>query len=112
MLWTFERDHQRICIGRRTATCRLIVIRPDDDRREYRFRDVPALLAFQADMEAFLLKTGWALMKYSPERRGGRDRRGFPRLAERRRWWTDSAALAKVVWGNWPRSRPTASPAE
>ena len=52
-------------------------------------------------METFLLKTGWVLTSFSPERRGGRDRRSFPRIDdERRRWWTDGiAAKLKVVWG-------------
>lgn len=53
-------------------------------------------------MEAFLHRTGWRLLEYSPERRRLHDRRSFPRLEERRRWWTDPEERAKVVWGDKP----------
>jgi hypothetical protein len=98
MLWTFGRQHERLSIGRRPDVCTLVVVTPGEER-EYRFADLSTLISFQADMETFLLKTGWTLLKFSPERRAGRDRRRFPRLEERRRWWTDSAEMAKVVWG-------------
>jgi hypothetical protein len=98
MLWTFGRQHERLSIGRRPDVCTLVVVTPGEER-EYRFADLSTLISFQADMETFLLKTGWTLLKFSPERRAGRDRRRFPRLEERRRWWTDSVEMAKVVWG-------------
>ena len=96
MLWTFARDKERISIGRRTVACALVVVRPDDERREYRFPDADALTRFQSDMEAFLLTSGWTLLKFGPERRLGRDRRRFPRLEERRRWWTDGAEVGRT----------------
>jgi hypothetical protein len=71
---------------------------PNEPRR-YSFKDWATLDSFHADLEAFLLKTGWSLLQYSPERRRGRDRRGFPRLEERRRWWTDSTELWASVFG-------------
>jgi hypothetical protein len=71
---------------------------PNEPRR-YSFKDWATLDSFHADLEAFLLKTGWTLLQYSPERRRGRDRRGFPRLEERRRWWTDSTELWTTVFG-------------
>ncbi|MGH6619590.1 MAG: hypothetical protein ACREF6_08595 [Alphaproteobacteria bacterium] len=78
----------------------LIVVRARDQVREYHFADASSLRVFQTDMEGFLLKTGWTLLEYAPERRHrDRDRRRFPRLAERRRWWTDTEVQAKVVWG-------------
>jgi hypothetical protein len=58
---------------------------PNEPRR-YSFNDWQTLNAFQADIETLLMKTGWRLLEYSPERRRGRDRRGLPRLLERRRW--------------------------
>ena len=60
-----------------------------DSPRAYAFDDVLALSRFQNDMEQFLVAIGWSLVEFSPERRRGRDRRSFPRLTERRRWWTD-----------------------
>lgn len=98
MLWTFGRQHERLSIGRRPDVCVLVIVTPGEER-EHRFADLSTLISFQADMETFLLKTGWTLLRFSPERRGGRDRRRFPRLDERRRWWTDSLEMGKVVWG-------------
>ena len=48
------------------------------------------LMRFQADMEEFLVTTGWSLLEFFPDQRTGRDRRTFPRINERRRWWTDA----------------------
>jgi hypothetical protein len=96
--WTFGKTNERITIRRHSDSPVLVVEPPGDQTREYSFTDPSALDSFQADMEAFLLQTGWTLEKYAPERRRGRDRRGFPRLRERRRWWTDSAELWKRVW--------------
>jgi len=101
MLWTFGKQQARISLGRQLQSCVLVVVRSQDQVQEYRFADVARLRIFQSDMEAFLLKTGWTLLEYSPERRlRDRDRRRFPRLAERRRWWTDVNQQAKVVWGD------------
>ena len=36
-----------------------------------------------------LLKTGWSFNEFLPDRRSVADRRTWPRLTERRRWWTD-----------------------
>ena len=86
MLWTFGKDKERISLGRRSDSSVLIVVRARDEVREYRFASVPALRTFQSDMEAFLMRTGWAQLRYFPERRRDRDRRRFPRPADRRRW--------------------------
>ena len=67
MLWTFGKDKARISFGRRPHLCVLIVVRGRDEVSEYRFADVPALRAFQTDMQAFLIKTGWVQLKYFPE---------------------------------------------
>ena len=102
MLWTFGKGKERISLGRRPDSCVLIVVRGRDQVREYRFADVTRLRVFQSDMEGFLRKTGWTLLSYSPERRRrDRDRRRFPRLEERRRWWFDArpAERDKAVWG-------------
>src|SRR5262249_26262929 len=50
------------------------------------------LTTFQVDMEAFLIGSGWSFVAFSPERRSGRDRRSFPRISDRRRWWTDGSS--------------------
>jgi hypothetical protein len=71
---------------------------PNQPRR-YSFKDWPTLKAFQADIEARLLNTGWTLLQYSPERRLGRDRRGRRRHEDRRRPWTDSAEPQKAARG-------------
>jgi hypothetical protein len=97
MIWTFGRDDERLCIEPNSEACTLVVTTPDAPPRQYSFSEPSALTKFQSDMVAFLLQTGWTLLKYSPERRRGRDRRGFPRLRERRRWWTDSAELWKAL---------------
>jgi hypothetical protein len=68
----------------------LVVRTLDQEPRRYRFQDLSSLARFQRDMEQFLMRTGWALERFSPDRRSGRDRRTFPRAAnDRRRWWTD-----------------------
>src|SRR4030095_13278916 len=97
MIWTFARGDERLSIEPNTDACTLVVTAADAPPRNYSFADPAALAKFQADMEAFLLQTGWTLEKYSPERRRGRDRRGFPRLRERRRWWTDSVEVWKSL---------------
>ena len=102
MLWTFGKEKERISLGRKPDSCVLVVVRGRDQLREYRFADMARLRVFQSDMEAFLQKTGWTLLRYHPERRHrARDRRRFPRIEERRRWWTDArgAERDKAVWG-------------
>ena len=88
--WTFGRGDERLVVRRhhRVEGFRLIVT-DNCTERSYPFSDLTALVPFQSDMEAFLLKTGWTFLAFSPERRTGRDRRNFPRIEERRRWWTD-----------------------
>jgi len=91
--WVFARDNQRITItriGDGDARATLVVALEADSPRAYAFDDVFALARFQNDMEQFLVATGWSLVEFSPERRVGRDRRNFPRLTERRRWWSDA----------------------
>ena len=68
----------------------LLVVTDGAAPRSYFFHDLQALTRFQSDMESFLLATGWKFMVFSPDRRSGRDRRQWPRLSERRRWWTDN----------------------
>ncbi len=102
-VWTFERDTQRLTVMRPRDCDPLVltVVLEGESPRQYEFDYEYELMRFQTNMETFLLKTGWALANFSPERRGGRDRRSFPRIDdERRRWWTDGlAAKLKVVWG-------------
>ena len=103
MIWTFGKEKQRISLGRRPESNVLVVVRGRDQICEYRFPDVTALRVFQTDMEGFLRKTGWRLLKFHPERRlRQRDRRRVPRLGERRRWWFETGTRNKVVWGDKP----------
>jgi hypothetical protein len=99
-IWTFERDGQSLSLVRDTdQSCRLTIITAGSPR-QCRFDDMSSLARFQTDMEKLLLRTGWAFVQFSPESRRGGDRRGFPRMEERRRWWTDgSTPMLKAVWG-------------
>ena len=98
MLWTFQRGNERISIESDADKLFFEVVTGTGAPRSYSFNESSELTSFQADMEAFLLQTGWTFLSCSPERRRGRDRRGFPRLAERRRWWTDSPELWKRLF--------------
>jgi hypothetical protein len=53
----------------------VFVVDGDGPARSYFFTTLDALVAFHRDMEWFLLRTGWSLVGYSPERRVLRDRR-------------------------------------
>lgn len=98
-VWTFEREGQRLSLARDTADTPILTVLTDAGRpRQYRFDDLSKLIRFQANMETFLLRTGWAFERFSPESRRGSDRRGFPRTRDRRRWWTDGSK-SKAVWG-------------
>ena len=71
-----------------------LVIAGEGVPRVFSFPTIDRLIHFQNDMEAFLLRTGWTFVEFSPERRTGVERRHFPRRAnDRRRWWTDSVRL-------------------
>ena len=96
--WLFGRDDQEVKIervGEKDDDLALVITANDDPPRRYAFSDLVALMRFQTDMEEFLVTTGWSLQEFSPERRGGRDRRTFPRINERRRWWTDALHRAR-----------------
>ena len=89
--WTFARADDRLTIRRewQEHAWQLAII---DNRssRVFTFPDLARLVTFQHDMEAFLVRTGWSLAQFMPDRRDGGDRRGFPRENnDRRRWWTD-----------------------
>ena len=92
-VWLFaSRDRRALEIRRKPADegAVLVVRTLDQEPRQYEFADFASLIRFQRDMEQFLMKTGWALERVSPDRRSGNDRRGFPRtFNDRRRWWTD-----------------------
>ena len=99
--WLFGREDQKLRIERGgistgdDADLTLVITANDDPPRRYAFPDLIALTRFQADMEEFLVTTGWSLLEFFPERRSGRDRRTFPRVNERRRWWTDALRKPK-----------------
>jgi len=99
--WTFDRQGEQLIVQRDTrdgTSCALIVTRGGDSRT-IEFAELPALVRFQSDMDTFLLRTGWLLLAYAPDRRR-RDRRRFPRPSnDRRRWWTDGAEPAEPETG-------------
>lgn len=91
-IWTFARRDDRLTIQReRTAQgeYQLLVIQ-NGSPRTFVFSGFDRLVSFQSDMESFLVRTGWSLAAFTPDRRSQGDRRQFPRVDnDRRRWWTD-----------------------
>jgi hypothetical protein len=112
--WTFVRGdegEERLTIVRDTEIsppCVRLIVTVAGAARSFDFADLAAAVAFQSDMEAFLLKSGWAFIEFSPERRTGIDRRHGPRLWERRRWWTDGTITVKqfLDWDLQAQRRP------
>jgi hypothetical protein len=97
-VWTFERAAERLIVRRRTApdAYALEIESSDGVPRVHRFEEEDQFLAFQNDLQYMLVHSGWTLMEFEPDRRRGRDRRGFPRVRnDRRRWWTDGAQPEK-----------------
>jgi hypothetical protein len=89
--WTFSRGEQRLEIQRKPVeNGYLLTVTSVAPSRSFFFGDLAALVLFQTDMEAFVLNTGWSFHQFAPERRSGIDRRQWPRVTERRRWWTDA----------------------
>jgi hypothetical protein len=88
--WTFQRREDRVTIQRDAAENGFELLVSENGRvRAFPFADFERLVIFQSDMEAFLVRTGWSLADFSPDRRRA-DRRTFPRVStDRRRWWTD-----------------------
>ena len=92
-IWAFTRGTDRLEISREEVDDGVnLIVAGDGTPRSYFFRDQARLDVFQRDMETLLLKTGWSFSSFTPEKRLGRDRRGWPRKADdRRRWWTDGS---------------------
>ena len=89
--WTFQRGDQRLMLQREDDEASLkLVITGEEGSRTVPFNSLGALVTFQTNMEQFLVRTGWSLATFAPERRQYQERRLFPRInADRRRWWTD-----------------------
>jgi hypothetical protein len=113
--WTFIRGNERLELSReKVDDGTALVVAGDGAPRSYFFRDFNRLEVFQRDMETLLLKTGWTFQAYSPDRRAGRDRRGWPRRSnDRRRWWTDgrSEETVDVPKASEPREEKTGTDA-
>jgi hypothetical protein len=91
--WTFRRKAERVVVRREDHGEGDVWLSVTDRLKErcYSFASLEQLQTFQSNMEAFLVRTGWVLEAFAPERRSGRDRRRMPRIDdERRRWWTDA----------------------
>jgi hypothetical protein len=108
LTWTFVRgedDQERLTIAQGLGVDShdpRLTVTLNDLPRSYSFSDVTAARRFQTDMEAFLLRSGWSFIEFSPERRAGAERRRAPRiLGDRRRWWTDGMVTVKqfLDWG-------------
>jgi hypothetical protein len=90
-VWTFRRRAEQLSLRREETPSGVnLVVVENGTARSFGFSDVERLIAFQSDMEAFLIRTGWTFIAFAPDRRTGRDRRRMPRMTERRRWWTDT----------------------
>jgi hypothetical protein len=97
-VWTFERAAERLILRRSTeaGSFTLEIESSDGVPRVHRFEDEDKFLAFQNDLQYMLVHSGWTLLEFAPDRRTGRDRRGFPRVRnDRRRWWTDGVQPEK-----------------
>jgi hypothetical protein len=89
-IWTFTRDEERLTLLRQeTKDGFLLVVTENGTPQSHSFKDLAQLTEFQADTEEFLFHSGWVFEAFSPDRRGGIDRRTVRRLNDRRRWWTD-----------------------
>ena len=97
-VWTFSRGADILRITRQVLDDgTVLAIAGDGEPRSYFFSDVDRLEVFQKDMETLLLKTGWSFVSFTPDRRAGLDRRGWPRRAnDRRRWWTDGTRKSRT----------------
>jgi hypothetical protein len=107
-VWTFERAAERLIVRRRTVADAFAVEIESNDGvpRVHRFDDEDKMLEFQDDLQYMLVHSGWTLLKFAPDRRKGRDRRGFPRVKnDRRRWWTDGVDTPKTASATSRRSR-------
>lgn len=88
--WTFAREVDELTLVRpKHSHGLLLVVTTNGSSRTFTFPSETATEKFKADMETLLLRTGWSFVGFTPDRRGRRDRRTFPRPIERRRWWTD-----------------------
>lgn len=97
LTWIFARNDDRLTLKRVDRDGSPTLVIDNGETREYRFEDMAALVVFQSDMEQLLVQTGWALTEFTPDRRTGYDRRGFPRIEnDRRRWWTDAKKQRKL----------------
>ena len=88
---TFRRRQDVLAVSReRTDQGYQLVVTECGRPRTFGFNDLARLTTFQRDMEAFLVRTGWSLADFTPDRRAGDDRRDLPREDnDRLRWWTD-----------------------
>jgi hypothetical protein len=113
-VWRFSRGDETLTISREPVDEGvMLVVAGDGAPRSYYFRESARLEIFQRDMETLLLKTGWSFQEFSPDRRAGRDRRGWPRRAnDRRRWWTDGQASAGKKPDALPEPLPEPAAAE
>lgn len=98
-VWKFSRGTDVLYITREPLDDGMaLVIAGEGEPRSYFFEETSRLEMFQKDMETLLLKTGWTFLLFEPDRRSGRDRRGWPRRAtDRRRWWTDGTTRTRLT---------------
>jgi hypothetical protein len=78
--WVFERESDRLTIRRSTAaeSVDLLVAGDGMNQRTLTFGSPGELLEFQIRFEEHLLRTGWRLVAFAPDRRSSGDRRAGP----------------------------------
>jgi hypothetical protein len=114
-VWTFRRNDEHLIIRRcHRAGAATLVVTANGQPRSFPFAQLEELERFQPDMETFLVRTGWTLARFSPERRTPGDRRRFPREGnDRRRWWTDPhSSLQRLISVRADESTECPEPAE
>ena len=67
-IWWFERRGERLCIGRRRAGSRMMLVVCDRaGAKRYEFTDVAALERFQLEIEVLLLSQQWNFLEFVPD---------------------------------------------
>lgn len=89
-MWVFRRDEDRLEMSHEASmgATALVVNRSTGENQTFRFDDHAAMVTFQESFTDHLLHAGWHFVEFTPERRGGHDRRREPRPDHNRRRFT------------------------
>jgi hypothetical protein len=97
--WIFARDPSTIAV-QRLPMLRLRVVSSAGHTREFDFKDMSELTAFHCGFEAHLIRTGWSLVSFGPERRQSIQHRPWWR-----RWRPERRGYPLSGWRPEPASR-------